>query len=162
MDWDWYKFMLAMGGCSREPYGADMEMEACSNEPAVKTKAKLIVPDIREGDWNAYKKCISELPYQSSACRDNYGGVLAYRRRCALAYLGKRAQLYGGVCSRTQPRVLTPAFSAAASESNRVIRFKRYPWLGKLLDLLTEIERVQEEVGMSANVISLVSASKSE
>ncbi len=80
-----------------------------------------------------------------------------FRRQCALAYLGKRAQLYGGTCSRTQHRTFTPRFLVELGTANESRRFVRYPWLGKLTDLIAEIEREQANVTDSGNVISLAS-----
>jgi hypothetical protein len=151
-----------LGAISDEPLEANMKTEACSDELAANGKLKQMTLDIREGDWTAYRQCTSDALYQNAVFLENYGGILGYRRQCALAYLGRRAQLHGGVCSRTQPRVLTLAFVADMGARNRAERFRRYPWLEKLLNLLAEIDRVQEEISTTANVISLVPVSKSE
>jgi hypothetical protein len=116
--------------------------------------------DIAEGDWVAYKRWIAlQIPEGSTAAK-SYESNVAYTRACALAYLGRRAQLHGGVCSRTQPRVLTSGLIAKLEGANRTERFRRYPWLETLLNLLAEIDRIQDEVASTGNVISLVPVSK--
>jgi len=137
-----------------------METRACSVESVAAGNVRLPVPEIREGDWSAYKQGLLGALHQDRAALESRGGVIAYKRQCALAYLGRRAQLHGGVCSRTQPRILTAAFLAKLEETNRTQRFRRYPWLETLLKLLAEIERIQDEAASSANVISLVPVSK--
>ena len=115
--------------------------------------------DIREGDWKAYL-------YFTEKCRDNqalldrYGGLTAYRRACAMAYLGRRAQLHGGVCSTRHPHIMTPQFIADLEHANKAQRYGRYPWLEALMNVLAEIERIQDEISLSTNVISLVPATK--
>lgn len=54
--------------------------------------------EMREGGWRAYQYCLSRSR-DEKALATTEGGLLAYQRACALAYLGKRAQLHGGVCS---------------------------------------------------------------
>ena len=142
------------------PLGANMETRACSTEPAAIGDAQSLNLGIREGDWIAYKQKLVDARYQNQTTLDSYGGIVSYKRRCALAYLGRRAQLHGGVCSRTQPRILTSAFLAKLEDVNRSQRFSRYPWLEHLLNLLAEIERVQDEAASSTNVISLVPIAK--
>ena len=89
----------------------------------------------------------------------NATAAWAYKRACAMAYLGKRAQLHGGVCSTLHPHIMTPQFIADLETSNRTIRYSRYPWLRSLMNLLEEIERIQDQIS-STNVISLVPSSK--
>ena len=86
--------------------------------------------------------------------------LTAYRRQCALAYLGKRAQFHGGAYSEMRARTFTPRFLFELGDINRKQRFSRYPWLGKLADLIVEIEREQERVNLSGNVISFIVAAK--
>jgi hypothetical protein len=105
----------------------------------------------REGDWNSYLHQIALRRDQADDAQD----LVSYKRRCALAYLGKRAQLYGGVYSRTRPRILTPETINGLRENNREKRYARYPWLEKLLALMAEIERIQDQASAS-NVFSLV------
>jgi hypothetical protein len=114
--------------------------------------------DIREGDWKAYLHHI-EKRGEDKALIDLYGSVTAYKRACALAYLGKRAQLYGGVCSTRHPHIMTAQFIATLEESNKATRFARYPWLRTLMNLLAEIEQIQDQIS-NANVISLVPPAK--
>ena len=115
--------------------------------------------EIREGDWNAYL-------YYSKKCRENkdildhYESITAYKRACALAYLGKRAQHRGGVCSTTHPHIITPQFIATLEASNKAQRYSRYPWLETLMNVLAEIERIQDEISTSSNVYSLLPGAK--
>jgi hypothetical protein len=114
--------------------------------------------EIREGDWKAYQlslqKCrgINDLPV-------SYRTVNEYRRACALAYLGKRAQLYGGIYNSTKPHIMTPQFVADLEADNKARRFVRYPWLETLTNLLAYIERLQDEM-TNSNVITLVQPSQ--
>jgi hypothetical protein len=107
----------------------------------------------REGDWNSYLHQIA-MWRERSDLADTHE-LISYKRRCALAYLGKRAQLYGGVYSRTRPRVLTPETINELRENNLEKRYARYPWLEKLLALMAEIENIQDQASAS-NVFSLV------
>jgi hypothetical protein len=150
----------ALARNKEEPSGASMDTRTRSIESGAIGNIQALASDIREGDWTAYKQRLAEASTQNQALLESYGGIFAYRRRCALAYLGKRAQLHGGVCCRTRPRILTSAFLATIEDANRIQRFKRYPWLETLLKLLAEIERIQDEVASDSNVISLVPISK--
>ncbi|HJV85929.1 MAG TPA: hypothetical protein VJ698_10670 [Noviherbaspirillum sp.] len=114
--------------------------------------------EIREGDWKAYMQCIARSK-EDKAIIDRYGSVAAYKRACAMAYLGKRAQIHGGVCSTRHPHIITPQFIADLETNNRSLRYTRYPWLRSLMSLLAEIEQIQDQIS-SANVITLVPASK--
>jgi hypothetical protein len=128
-------------------------------ETVEKTKIRLQI-DVAEGDWVAYQQWIILGTPESSIARKSYESNVSYLRACALAYLGRRAQLHGGVCSRTQPRVLTSGFIAKLEGANQTERFRRYPWLETLLNLLAEIDRIHDEVAFAGNVISLVPVSK--
>ena len=109
----------------------------------------------QEGNWNEYL-------YQSAFRRNPEHlyqhplGLLDYKRDCALAYLGKRAQFYGGVCSKTKPRILTSEVLADLEASNRAKRHDLYPWMETLMNLMAEVERSQEQITPSARMISLV------
>ncbi len=117
---------------------------------------KSIASEIREGDWGAYQRH-SKIFCEADFVTSN-GSLNTFRRQCALAYLGKRAQLYGGACSKTQHRTFTPRFLVELGMANESRRFGRYPWLGKLIDLIAEIEREQSNVADSGNVICLIGA----
>jgi hypothetical protein len=136
-----------------------MENSICLSTTAGKAKTPLQIC-VSEGDWVAYKRWIAREEPESSIAFKSYETETVYFRACALAYLGRRAQLYGGVCSRTQPRVLTSTFIASLDGANRTERFRRYPWLETLLSLLAEIDRVHQDVAFTGNVISLVPVSK--
>ena len=114
--------------------------------------------EIREGDWKAYLHCIARCKEDKSIV-GHYGSIAEYKRACALAYLGKRAQLHGGVCSTRHPHIMTQQFIDDLETSNRTIRYNRYPWLRALMNLLAEIEQIQDQIS-SANVITLVPAPK--
>jgi hypothetical protein len=111
--------------------------------------------EIREGDWKAYlyhsKKC-----HEQTDIIDRYGSVTAYKRACALAYLGRRAQYRGGVCNIRHPHIMTPQFIANLAASNKTQRYTRYPWLETFMNMLEEIERVQDQISISKNVISFM------
>lgn len=136
-----------------------MEKSVCLGKAAENAESPLQV-QIAEGDWVAYKRWIAREEPESDVAFKSYASAMAYSRACALAYLGRRAQLHGGVCSRTQPRVLTSAFIARLEGTNRTERFRCYPWLETLLNLLAEIDRIHEEVAVTENVLSLVPVSK--
>jgi hypothetical protein len=114
--------------------------------------------EIREGDWKAYLGCISRCKEDKSLI-DRFGSSVAYRRACAMAYLGKRAQLHGGVCSTRHPHIMTAQFIADLEAINRTTRHTRYPWLRAFMNLLAEIEQIQDQIS-STNVITLVPAAK--
>ena len=114
--------------------------------------------EIREGDWKAYLQCIARCKEDKSIV-ERYGSIGEYKRACALAYLGNRAQLHGGVCSTRHPHIMTQQFINDLETSNRTLRYSRYPWLRALMNLLAEIEQIQDQIS-STNVITLVPASK--
>lgn len=109
---------------------------------------------VREGDWKAYVNSIAKC--HDKALIERYGSVTTYKRACAMAYLGKRAQLHGGVCSTRHPHVITPNFVANLEAANKAQRYTRYPWLEALMNVLCEIERIQDEISSGATVISLL------
>lgn len=125
-----------------------------SEEIISDTGSKPEAIEIREGDWKTYLRCIARCK-NDKALVDRYGGVAAYKRACAMAYLGKRAQLHGGVCSTRHPHIMTPQFIVDLETTNRSLRYTRYPWLRALMSLLSEIEQIQDQIS-SANVITLV------
>lgn len=125
-----------------------------SNDPVSDICPKAVTIEICEGDWTAYLHHIS-MHHDNKNLASRYGGLIAYKRHCAMAYLGKRAQVHGGVYSRTQPRTLTPQFIADLEARNKAQRYQHYPWLEKLQNLLAEIERIQDEIS-GGDVISLV------
>ena len=136
-----------------------MDQDIYLNETVAK-EAPCLKIDIAEGDWVAYQRWKALEGPNSSRTLKSYDSQVAYLRAGALAYLGRRAQLHGGVCSRTQPRVFTSALIAKLDAANRTERFRRYPWLETLLNLLAEIDRIHDEVTSTGNVISLMPVSK--
>lgn len=129
-----------------------------SEEKVSHVNPKSEVMEIREGDWKAYQHWVAKCKENKDVI-DRYGSALAFQRVCALAYLGKRAQLHGGVCSTRRPHIMTPQFIADLEASNKSARFARYPWLRTLMNLLEEIEQIQDQISNS-NVISLIPAAK--
>lgn len=115
--------------------------------------------DIREGDWKAYLQ-FSRRQHDKDALIATFGTLTAYKRACALAYLGRRAQIHGGVCSTLHPHILTQKFLANLEASNRAMRYARYPWLESLVAILADIERMQDELANSSNVISMMGANR--
>lgn len=124
--------------------------------PSASPKSAAI--EIREGDWKAYLQSIARCKDDKSIL-DRFGSAIEYKRACAMAYLGKRAQLHGGVCSSRHPHIMTPQLIADLETTNRTIRYARYPWLRSLMNLLAEIEQIQDQIS-STNVITLVPPSK--
>ncbi len=120
--------------------------------------AKSAAIEIREGDWKAYLHCLARAKEDKSIL-DRYGSITEYKRACALAYLGKRAQLHGGVCSTRHPHIMTLAFVNELEATNKHTRYSRYPWLRALMNLLAEIEQIQDQIS-NGNVITLVPPSK--
>jgi hypothetical protein len=130
------------------------EQENPASEPSSSADAI----EIREGDWEAYLRCVGRYR-QDKAMAERYASVHDYKRACALAYLGRRAQLHGGVCSTRHPHIMTPQLIADLEMTNRSVRYARYPWLRSLMNLLQEIEQIQDQISPS-NVFTLVPGSK--
>ncbi len=115
--------------------------------------------DIREGDWKAYLQ-FSKRQHDKDAMVATYGNLSAYKRACALAYLGRRAQIHGGVCSTLHPHILTQKFLISLEAGNRTLRYARYPWLESLVAILADIERMQDELSNASNVIQISGANR--
>ncbi|WP_194721025.1 hypothetical protein [Noviherbaspirillum malthae] len=130
-----------------------------SNEAASQESPAPGTIQIREGDWKAYLQSIGQCKDKKTLILEQYGSIAAYQRACALAYLGRRAQLHGGVCSNRHPHIMTPQFIADLESSNRAARYARYPWLRTLMNLLAEIELIQDQIS-TTNVITLVPAAR--
>jgi len=128
-----------------------------SDEIISASSAKPGAIEIREGDWKAYLHCVSRCNEDKMV--ERYGSAAAYKRACAMAYMGKRAQLHGGVCSSRHPHIMTPQFIADLETANRNARYARYPWLRSLMALFCEIEQIQDQIS-TANVITLVPGAK--
>jgi hypothetical protein len=105
-------------------------------------------------DWRAYLHACREI--SQSAAIDKRK-MMELKRACALAYLGKRAQNEGGVYSKTRVRILTPEFVQLIARSNTTLRFKRYPWLERMLALLDEIDQVQDQIALRGKVSNIMS-----
>lgn len=105
-------------------------------------------------DWRAYLNACREI--NQSAATDKRK-MMELKRACALAYLGKRAQNEGGVYSKTRVRILTPEFVQLIASSNTTLRFKRYPWLERMLALLDEIDQVQDQIALRGKVSNIMS-----
>ena len=132
---------------------------AASNDTVANSSLRSGAIEIREGDWKAYLLCLERCRDNKAAIIERFGSVAAYKRTCAMAYLGKRAQLHGGVCSTRHPHIMTPQFIADLETNDRTIRYGRYPWLRALMNLLEEIEKIQDQIS-NTNVIMLVPSAK--
>ena len=115
--------------------------------------------EFREGDWKACQQFYKRFQ-DGEGFTAQFDDAVAYKRACALAYLGRRAQIRGGVCNLTQPQVMTPKFVAELDSANRAMRYQRYPWLGTLMSLLDEIKSIQDNIASSSNVFSIVTSTK--
>lgn len=105
-------------------------------------------------DWRTYLEACREISGNVSL---DAGQMLAHKQACALAYLGKRAQNEGGVYSKAHMRILTPEFVQSMSRANTAQRYKRHPWLERLLMLLDEIDEVQDQIALRGKVLSIMS-----
>ena len=104
----------------------------------------LEVPDFDDdaaaGDWGLFLRRCS---YISANQGIDGAAALALRRRFGLAYLGGRAQMQGGVYMRARPSVFTPLFVEKIAADNARRRYKRYPWLEKLIQLQQQLDQDQ-------------------
>ena len=124
----------------------------------LRTIPQSISAEVREGDWTAYRRHSKSLAKADFA--GNVGGLDNFRRQCALAYLGKKAQFFGGTCSKMVSSTFTPRFVADLGAINESRRFSRYPWLGRLINILAEMERDQSGISDPDNVVSIASVVK--
>ena len=132
---------------------ANLANPASSANPANPFSARLAGES--ERDWRAYTTASREIGFSVGL---DSREVLALKQARALAYLGKRAQNEGGVYSKTRARVLTPEFVQSMAKYNTALRYKRYPWLERLLTLLDEIDQVQDQLALrGSKVLSIMS-----
>jgi len=122
------------------------EIKPCDNSMSFPVN---ILFDNAEGDWHAYLSACGKI----HATFEGRAEVLSSKRACALAYLGRRAQRHGAVYSKSRPRILTSQTIASLEATNKTQRFKRYPWLERLLTLLAEIESMQDEIFLQGNIL---------
>ncbi|BEV15885.1 hypothetical protein HBDW_26730 [Herbaspirillum sp. DW155] len=101
---------------------------------------------IQQGDWTAYRNHISSqghagadaesealplsaypVPAQDSAGQPLHGeeDILAYRRRCARAYIGMNGRLGGRAYRPNEPVILTQEAVQELAELNRLLREER-------------------------------------
>ena len=104
-----------------------------------------------EGDWHAYLRALDAIDTNKNMQAVE---ALSARQKCALAYLGQRAQFNGGVFNKSAPRILSAQFVNTLAIQNDALRFKRYPWLERLIKLLAEIESKQQELTQDTKVLS--------
>ena len=104
-----------------------------------------------EGNWHAYLRALNAIDANKNLPA---GEALSARQKCALAYLGQRAQFNGGVFSKSTPRILSAQFVSTLATQNDAQRFKRYPWLERLIKLVAEIESKQQELTQDTKVLS--------
>lgn len=140
-------FKHALAPCM-EGMGTRMETMA-SNDNDVSFNP-LLSRALEEGDqdWHAYRDASREIG--ATDVRDAQK-ILALKRACALAYLGKHAK--SGAYSKTHVRILTPELVHAMAQANTAQRRQRHPWLARLLD---EIDRAQNQTPAKGNVLSLM------
>ena len=98
---------------------------------------------VRAGDWSAYRRNCAVAANVATLSAEQ---VIDARRAHALAYLGQRAQLHGGVFRASRPSVFTEAVVAALAKRNAAVRFTRYPWLAELLALVAALDNAQQSV----------------
>ena len=111
------------------------------------------------GDWAAY--CYRRA-FLDAVGTLSIEQAIEMRRSHALAYLGKRAQLHGGVFRASRPTVFTEAVVAAMAKRNAATRFSRYPWLADMLALIAALDNAQQSVmSREANVLSFPDGSAS-
>ena len=111
------------------------------------------------GDWAAYRY---QCAFLDTVGTLSAGQSVAARRGHALAYLGRRAQLHGGVFRASRPTVFTEAVVAAMAKRNAATRFARYPWLAEMLALIAALDNAQQSVmRREANVLSFPDGSNS-
>ncbi len=92
------------------------------------------------GDWGLFQR--RRLYIDANQGSDAANTIILKRRFC-LTYLGKRAQLQGGVYLRAKPSVFTPGFVERMAAENAGNRYKRYPWLEKLIQLQQQLDQDQ-------------------
>lgn len=105
----------AMSGIAAITLGGNVSA-AQNIGPESVTESKAV--EIREGDWKAYLESVARYGKDDSlaAC---YGTLLEYKRACAMAYLGRRAQLHGGVCSTRHLHIMGAQFILDLEANNR-------------------------------------------
>ncbi len=125
----------------------DMENNCAADSPIAKTGGE------HDRDWRAYMSACREI---SANPELDVREMLTLKRACALVYLGRRAQNEGGVYSKTRVRILTPEFVQLMAKTNIALRFKRYPWLERLLALMDEIDQVQDQIALKGKVLNFM------
>ncbi len=96
--------------------------------------------DTAAGDWGLYgRRCAFIVANPAMTAVD----ATRLKRRFALAYLGQRAQLRGGVYLRSRPSVFTATLIDQLAEENTRARYARYPWLERLMQLLQQLDQDQ-------------------
>jgi hypothetical protein len=108
----------------------------------------------QEGDWNGYLRQTARYR-NASVIPPTKAELATYQRECALSYLGKRAQLYGGACNYTTPRIFSAPVIAALEAGNREQRHLLHPWMKTMAMVLAQIEQDQAKTICLAAVISL-------
>lgn len=104
------------------------------------------------GDWNVFKRRCAFL--DATRVLASQQGIDA-KRHYALAYLGQRAQLHGGVYRAARPTVFTDVVVAALNKRNNAARFTRYPWLAQIMALLAALDDAQYNMmDKEANVLA--------
>lgn len=109
------------------------------------------------GDWGIFKRRCAFLDATPVlAVQQNIDA----KRHYALAYLGHRAQLHGGVFRPNKPTVFTETVVAALGKRNTAARNARYPWLAQMMALIAALDDAQYNLaGKDGNVLAFPDAS---
>jgi len=132
-----------------------METISDTDDTSFATYCTAKVMGRNENEWLKYQTLCRDIAQRTDLCSQE---MLVLKQTNALAYLGKRAQKEGGVYSKTQLRILTPEFVRVMAKTNTARRFARSPWLERLLGLIDEINRVQDQLSLRGNVLPFTGA----
>lgn len=131
-----------------------------SKSQAVVAKMNEVVDTIQEplddanaaGNWAVFKRRCAFLDATPVlAVKQN----IDVKRHYALAYLGERAQLRGGVFRAAKPTVFTEAVVTSLSKRNTTARYARYPWLAQMMALIAALDEAQYNViNQEGNVLA--------
>lgn len=104
------------------------------------------------GDWGIFKRrCAFLDATRVLAVQQN----IEAKRHYALAYLGDRAQLRGGVYRPNKPTVFTEQVVTALGKRNTATRNARYPWLAQMMALIAALDDAQYNMSSGdANVLT--------
>lgn len=121
-------------------------------EIAMALEEQLVDDASAVGDWDVFKRRYAFLDATPVlAVQQNTEA----KRRYALAYLGNRALLHGGVFRPDKPSVFTDTVVAALAMRNTGARNARYPWLAEMMALIAALDDAQHKMtGKEGNVLA--------